>query len=217
MTVKTKLFCYFLRKIKIRRYFAKIILFFKKFSENLNANFNFRRHFRENIHFLALSCCPVLVAILTVLSCPGRPVRSTCPNWSVSPVLPQFTRPKYPTPTIPLRVSCNVFPILVVLSLLSCRCFHVLAILASLSCSGCNVLSRLSSPAVLSRLSCTGCPVTATFPSCPAPVFLYPALLSPLSCPCCHVLIILSYLFLYRRESNLAISSSPVTKTMYII
>jgi hypothetical protein len=147
--------------------------------------------------FLTLLCCRCchVLSVFSRKSWPfylfqadlsGQPHHTGCPGW---PILVGLAQMSY-------QLSCQNFPIPVVLSFLSFSGHPLLSFLSWLYypdcllwlyCTGCPT------PAFLSRLSCPDCPVPAILLWLSCPSSLAPALLSQVTFPL-HVLVVLSSL-----------------------
>ncbi len=110
-----------------------------------------------------------VLAVLTSLSRPGLPVRSTSTDRTISVVLSQKTCPIYPVLTVSHGCPATVVP-----SWLHCPICRVLV----------PPVLRFLSWCIITALS--GCPVQVFLLQFPAPL-LSSALQSPLSCPSCCV------------------------------
>jgi hypothetical protein len=159
--------------------------------------------------------CPflaVLYRLFCQLSCPSCPVQHACPWPTLPVVLSLMSHPVYPVLTDLSKLNCQA-----ALSRLSCPIVHDPDLLPGMCCHGCHAtgvlpvfLSLLSGsgtlvlsfvsclyhaiPAVLSRHSCPSS-LLQLFLSSPAHGVVSPTLFSVLSCICCHILIVLFYLF----------------------
>ncbi len=134
-----------------------------------------------------LSPCLHVPIYLSSLSCPGWPVRPTCPQWAGaailslrSCVLPRLSFSGCPVLKV---LSFVVFPISTIQTVLSCC--PVPAVLSQRSFFGCPV------PAVLSRLTCLSCPVPAALywlPLLTCTICPITAILTSMHFPSCPVL-----------------------------
>ncbi len=139
--------------------------------------------------------CPGCIAIMSMLSCAGRPVLSlssplclsslTCPDWLFKP-----TCPGWHVSAVLFWISCPGCPVLAVLSRLFC-----LSPVPAVLSKHCSLLSCSCHPlfSVLSRLTWSGRPFRPNCPGCP-----FPAVMPWLSCPWlsyqdCPVSVVLSH------------------------
>ncbi len=146
-------------------------------------------------------------ADLSRLTCWADLLKLSCPGFPVPVVLSKWSCPRCPRSTS--IVVSSTFPILALLSMLSC--FGHSASVAYPGCTIPTVSSDFSVPLLLSDIPALAVLSWLSFPWCPAPAVLLPAVLSQLSCSSCPVPTVLSQLSSSSSTAQIPLSTVLLT------